>query len=83
MRISCSCGLLFAVVAALTAFALPVRVHAQSAASALPDIGTLGPQVGTRVPDFTLNDQHGRAHTLVSLLGRRGLMLVFFRSADW
>ena len=50
---------------------------------ALPDIQTLGPQVGSRVPDFTLVDQHGRARTLTSLMGSKGLMLVFFRSADW
>jgi hypothetical protein len=49
----------------------------------LPDVQTLGPQVGTRVPDFTLVDQHGQSRTLASLIGRNGLMLVFFRSADW
>ena len=51
--------------------------------SALPDVRALGPQVGERVPDFTLNDQQGRSQTLTSLLGPQGLMLVFFRSADW
>ena len=51
--------------------------------SVVPDVRKLGPQVGTRVPDFTLNDQQGRSRTLTSLLGPRGLMLVFFRSADW
>ena len=50
---------------------------------ALPDIQTLGPQVGSRVPDFTLLDQQGRSRTLASLMGPKGLMLVFFRSADW
>jgi hypothetical protein len=51
--------------------------------SPLPDIQKLGPQVGTRVPDFTLLDQTGESRTLKSLMGSRGLMLVFFRSADW
>jgi len=51
--------------------------------SAVPDVQRLGPQVGERVPDFTLTDQQGRSHTLTSLLGPQGLMLVFFRSADW
>ena len=50
---------------------------------ALPDVQKLGPQVGDRVPDFTLLDQNGRSRTLTSLLGPQGLMLVFFRSADW
>lgn len=51
--------------------------------SPLPDVQTLGPQVGTRVPAFTLLDQMGQSRTLTSLIGPNGLMLVFFRSADW
>jgi hypothetical protein len=49
----------------------------------LPDVQKLGPQVGTRVPDFSLLDQKGQSRTLASLMGPKGLMLVFFRSADW
>jgi cytochrome oxidase Cu insertion factor (SCO1/SenC/PrrC family) len=49
----------------------------------LPDVQKLGPQIGTRVPDFTLLDQKGQSRTLASLMGPKGLMLVFFRSADW
>jgi cytochrome oxidase Cu insertion factor (SCO1/SenC/PrrC family) len=48
-----------------------------------PDPQTLGPQVGQRVPAFTLQDQQGTSRTLASLMGPKGLMLVFFRSADW
>ena len=51
--------------------------------TALPNVQQLGPQVGERVPDFTLNDQRGHPRTLTSLVGPSGLMLVFFRSADW
>jgi len=47
------------------------------------DVSTLGPQVGERVPDFTLTDQNGSQRTLQSLMGPAGLMLVFVRSADW
>jgi peroxiredoxin len=43
----------------------------------------LGPQVGSQVPEFTLIDQRGQSRTLASLMGLTGLMLVFFRSADW
>jgi hypothetical protein len=50
---------------------------------ALPDVQKLGPQVGDRVPDFTLTDQHGQRRPLASLMGPNGLMLVFYRSADW
>ena len=42
-----------------------------------------GPAVGSRVPDFTAVDQDGRSRSLHSLMGPKGLMLVFFRSADW
>jgi PQQ-dependent dehydrogenase (s-GDH family) len=54
-----------------------------AAAPALPDVQKLGPQVGERVPDFALNDQHGQPRTLTSLTGPKGLVLVFYRSADW
>ena len=47
------------------------------------DVSTLGPQVGEPVPDFALQDQRGQEQTLRSLMGPRGLMLVFVRSADW
>ena len=47
------------------------------------DPQTLGPQVGARVPDFTLSDQHGVSRTLRSTFGPKGAVLVFFRSADW
>lgn len=47
------------------------------------DVSRLGPQVGERVPDFNLNDQHGTSVTLQSIMGPKGAMLVFFRSADW
>lgn len=42
-----------------------------------------GPSVGARVPDFRLSDQSGAPRNLQSLMGPKGLMLVFFRSADW
>ena len=57
-------------------------VSGQQQAS-VPDVETLGPQVGTPVPDFSLSDQHGVIRTLESLMGPQGLMLVFSRSADW
>jgi hypothetical protein len=47
------------------------------------DTSALGPKVGQRVPAFSGTDQLGRRHTLDSLLGAKGAMLVFFRSADW
>ena len=49
----------------------------------LPDVQKLGPQVGDRVPEFTLTDQWGQRRSLASLMGPNGIMLVFYRSADW
>jgi hypothetical protein len=42
-----------------------------------------GPGVGQSVPDFSAQDQAGRQQTLKSIMGAKGTMLVFFRSADW
>jgi hypothetical protein len=42
-----------------------------------------GPGVGQLMPDFSAQDQTGRNQTLKSIMGSKGAMLVFFRSADW
>lgn len=42
-----------------------------------------GPAIGQAVPTFELPDQGGRVQSFASLRGPRGLVLVFFRSADW
>ena len=42
-----------------------------------------GPGIGEKVPDFTLPDQSGKQHSMQQLMGPKGLMLVFVRSADW
>jgi len=47
------------------------------------DVARLGPQVGAAVPDFSLADQHGKTRTLQSVMGPKGAMVVFYRSADW
>ena len=75
----------FVVAAAVLVSLFTIGVRAQQAPPAppLPDVQKLGPQVGNRVPDFTLKDQEGRPRSLASLVGPKGLMLVFFRSADW
>ena len=61
--------------------ALPLA--AQQGSRTKIDVSTLGPQVGERVPDFSLPDQTGRTRTLQSIMGPKGAMLVFIRSADW
>jgi hypothetical protein len=47
------------------------------------DVSRLGPQVGQMVPDFRLQDAHGKVWTRDSIMGPNGAMLVFSRSADW
>ncbi len=47
------------------------------------DTSKIGPQVGTAVPAFSGTDQFGKPRTLASVMGPKGAMLVFFRSADW
>ena len=42
-----------------------------------------GPAAGSAVPDFSAPDQAGRTQTLKSIMGPKGAMLVFYRSADW
>ena len=57
---------------------------AQSPAPASgPDSMTLGPAVGEPLPGFQAPDQDGRPRDFASLAGPEGLVLVFFRSADW
>ena len=53
--------------------------------SAVPvvDVQTIGPSVGKTVPTFELPDQKGQPRSLESIMGPKGAMLVFFRSADW
>jgi len=44
----------------------------------------LGPATGTKAPDIgTPSDQNGQPRTLGSLMGAKGLVLLFFRSAAW
>ena len=47
------------------------------------EVSKLGPQVGQLVPEFSLKDQNGKVWTRQSIIGPKGAMLVFFRSADW
>ena len=42
-----------------------------------------GPAAGSPVPEFSAPDQSGKTQTLKSIMGPKGAVLVFFRSADW
>lgn len=52
-------------------------------ALALADHVPTGPAVGATIPALEVNDLNGKAQTLATLTGPKGLMLVFFRSSDW
>src|SRR5690349_24958353 len=44
----------------------------------------LGPAIGTKAPDIgTRLDQSSKPHELSDLMGQNGLVLFFYRSADW
>jgi len=70
------------VAGALGALVSVIPAGAQAPAPVV-DIAKLGPQVGATVPPVSGTDQFGKAQTLASLSGPKGLMLVFSRSADW
>ena len=42
-----------------------------------------GPEIGEAVPAFSMADQTGTMQTLKSVMGPKGVLLVFYRSADW
>ena len=72
------------VLAVATVCSGPQRSALQAAQPRTPiDVSRLGPQVGEQVPDFALRDQAGATRSLASVMGERGAMLVFIRSADW
>ena len=60
---------------------LAVLLFCLSSASSAED---LGPAIGTTAPDIgTLLDQLGKPRQLPDLMGQKGLVLFFYRSADW
>ncbi len=42
-----------------------------------------GLQVGQKAPAFTLLDQFGHEQSNDTLKGSKGIVILFFRSADW
>src|SRR5260370_13990779 len=80
MERSASPGL---VAVALAGLAVQVQVMAQTPAHQKIDVSRLGPQIGERVPDFNLKYQNGQTRTLQSIIGPKGAVLLFYRSADW
>jgi hypothetical protein len=61
----------------------PTAAPQATGPAATVDVDAIGPKIGETLPDFTLPDQHGAPHSLKSILGPDGAVIVFFRSADW
>lgn len=61
----------------------PITAIGSSQSAAEPPVARTGPDVGTRIPDFEVVDQAGKRQTFETLRGPKGLLLLFFRSADW
>ncbi len=70
-------------ITAITALLAGTAATANAQSLTGVDVEALGPQVGERVPDFNLPDQSGEYHSLESVLGPNGALLLFHRSADW
>lgn len=55
----------------------------QQASFPATDFTRIGPSVGTRFPEVTLPDQHGRLVELHAARAARPAVVVFHRSAGW
>ena len=42
-----------------------------------------GPAVGGKMAGFELPDQDGKLRTLGNVMGPKGAIILFYRSADW
>lgn len=61
---------------------VPAELQAKHV-NATNDRYATGPEIGERIPDFSLPDQKGVLRSVANLSGPNGLLLVFHRSADW
>lgn len=60
-----------------------VMAQTPSAPPAAGSVIDIGPAVGARIPPFAAVDATGAARDFKSLPGKKGVVLVFFRSAKW
>jgi peroxiredoxin len=70
--------------AAQLAWSVGLMIVLSGMLGSLSSAEELGPPVGTKAPDIgTRPDQTGKPRTLNDVMGPKGLVLMFFRSADW
>ncbi|MBK5255221.1 MAG: hypothetical protein JJE39_04240 [Vicinamibacteria bacterium] len=60
-----------------------ILAASQAAAPVRPNPMELGPSIGQPLLAFEAKDQNGTMRDLDGLKGPNGVVLVFFRSADW
>jgi hypothetical protein len=68
------------------ALVFPSALADESPAAEIPPavpVEQRGIAVGEKIPAFEAVDQFGRTQTFESLVGPKGLVLLFVRSADW
>ncbi len=65
------------------AAAMATLILGLAGVAAVPADAAPGPAVGETVPAFETADHTGASRDFASLSGERGLLLLFFRSADW
>ncbi|MBU2892316.1 peroxiredoxin family protein [Colwellia sp. D2M02] len=67
---------------ALTGLCLSLTL-ASATVFANPNSLPVGPEVGTQAPEITAKNNQGKEKTISQLSGEKGLIILFFRSADW
>ncbi|HUO35406.1 MAG TPA: hypothetical protein VMU43_10485 [Candidatus Acidoferrum sp.] len=72
-----------ATVILLLAASLAFGAKQKDASTKTAPTPSIGLEIGTPAPAFSLRDQFGREQTNQSLKGRNGTVILFFRSADW
>jgi hypothetical protein len=69
---------------AVLAFAITARCGSLCAATTQPaDLPNSDLKAGQTIPELSGTDQFGKPQDFDSLKGPNGLVLLFFRSADW
>lgn len=66
--------------------ALPGTASAETATETAPETApkiATGPEVGEKIPALDALDQHGTPRTFDDLKGPEGLLVLFYRTADW
>jgi hypothetical protein len=64
-------------------FAAETPADSAAVRKLLADASDIGLPMGAAAPEIRLKDQNGQERNRASLAGPNGLVLVFFRSADW